>query len=307
MRAVSARVGSGAAAGEPPGTAVPALGAVGAGPLGPSAGDRLQALEFGPGITHVMAVVNLSPESRVSHSVVASPAAALARAREYRDLGASIIDLGAQSSHFENRPLEPAEEIDRLLPALALLVADGFVVSCDTWKPEVAVAAVDAGAAIVNDTGGLRDPIVVALLRDTGAAGVAMHIEGENPLSVGDRDLDAGRPEVVAGLLRTRVAELRAAGVGGRLLVDPGLSINYRSDYEAYGRLQLATIRGLDVLREIGEPVLVPVPRKALTHRMLAYLTLSIEYGADVLRVHDVDAACDLVRLLGRKLGTVSS
>jgi dihydropteroate synthase len=272
-------------------------------PVVSAPGDRVRTLEFGPGVTHVMAVVNLSPESRVRHSVVDSPDAAVTRAREYRDLGASIIDLGAQSSHFENRQLTPAEELDRLLPALDRLVADGFVVSCDTWKPEVAEAAVDAGAAIVNDTGGLRDPRMVALLRDSGAGAVAMHIEGENPLAVGDRALDAGRPEVVAALLRARVEELREAGVSGPLLVDPGLSINYRSDYEAYGRLQLATIRAMKVLRRAGEPVLIPVPRKANTERMLAYLTLSIEYGADVLRVHDVAAACDLVRLLGRRLG----
>jgi dihydropteroate synthase len=271
----------------------------------PSAGDRVRALEFGPGITHVMAVVNLSPESRVRHSVVDSPRAALERARGYRELGASIIDLGAQSSHYENRPLTPDEELDRLLPALDLLAADGFVVSCDTWKPAVAEAALAAGAAIVNDTGGLRDPRMVALVRDSGAGAVAMHLEGENPLAVGDRALDAGRPEVVAEVLRTRVGELRAAGVTGPLLVDPGLSINYRSDYEAYGRLQLATIRALAVLATIGEPVLIPVPRKAEIHRMLAYLTLSIEYGADVIRVHDVEAACDLVPLLGRRLGGV--
>jgi dihydropteroate synthase len=270
-----------------------------------SAGDRVRALGFGPGISHVMAVVNLSPESRVRHSVVDSPEAALTRAREYRDLGASIIDLGAQSSHFENRPLTPAEESDRLLPALELLVADGFVVSCDTWKPEVAEAAVGAGAAIVNDTGGLRDPRMVELVRASGAGAVAMHLEGENPLAVADRALDAGRPEMVAELLGARVAALRADGITGPLLVDPGLSINYRSDYEAYGQLQLATIRALDVLRAIGEPVLIPVPRKADTHRMLAYLTLSIEYGADVLRVHDVEAACDLIPLLGRRLGGV--
>jgi dihydropteroate synthase len=273
----------------------------------PSAGERVGALEFGPGITHVMAVVNLSPESRVRHSVVSSPRAALERARAYRELGASIIDLGAQSSHFENRPLTPDEELDRLLPALELLAADGFVVSCDTWKPEVAIGAVAAGAAIVNDTGGLRAPRIVELVRATGAGAVVMHLEGENPLAVGDRALDAGRPEVVAELLRARVGELRAAGIAGPLLVDPGLSINYRSDYEAYGHLQLATIRSLDVLAAIGEPVLIPVPRKADTHRMLAYLTLSIEYGADVIRVHDVEAACDLVRLLGRELGRTGS
>ena len=81
-----------------PAAASPTHGASNAGPLARQAGDRLRALPFGPGITHVMAVVNLSPESRVRHSVVGSPEAALARAREYRDLGASIIDLGAQSS-----------------------------------------------------------------------------------------------------------------------------------------------------------------------------------------------------------------
>lgn len=268
----------------------------------PAALDRLRALEFGPGLTHVMAVVNLSPESRVTHSVVASPAEALARARAYRDLGASIIDLGAQSSHFENSPLTPASEIERMLPALGLLVDDGFVVSVDTWKPEVAQRAVAAGAAIVNDTGGLRDPAMVALVRDTGVGAVAMHIEGSNPLAVGERALEAGRPEAVAAGLAARVRELRSAGVEGPLLVDPGLSINYRSDYQAYGQLQLATIRAIEELRAVGEPVLIPVPRKTETHRMHAYLTLSIEYGADVLRVHDVEAACDLVSLLGREL-----
>ena len=269
----------------------------------PAALDRLHALEFGPRITHVMAVVNLSPESRVAHSVVGSPAEALDRARAYRDLGATIIDLGAQSSHFENAPLSPAAEIERLVPALTLLVDDGFVVSVDTWKPEVAVAAVAAGALIVNDTGGLADPRMVELVRDSGVGAVAMHIEGANPLEVGYRALEDGRPEMVAEGLTERVAQLRADGVRGPLLVDPGLSINYRSDYEAYGRLQLATIRAIDALRATGEPVLIPVPRKAATHRMLAYLTLSIEYGADVLRVHDVEAACDLVPLLGRRLG----
>lgn len=259
-------------------------------------------LAFGEGITHVMGVVNLSPESRVRHSVVGSPAEALDRARHYRDLGASIIDLGAQSSHFENRELAPEEELERMLPALELLVADGFVVSVDTWKPEVAAGAVEAGAAIVNDTGGLADQRMVELLAGRELGAVAMHIEGGNPLTVRDRLLDAGRPDAVAAALAATVDGLRARGVT-QLLVDPGLSISYRSDYQAYGRLQLATIRALDVLRSAGAPVLIPVPRKAETHRMLAYLTLSIEYGADVLRVHDVEAACDLVPYLGRRLG----
>ncbi len=145
---------------------------------------------------------------------------------------------------------------------------------------------------------------MIELVAATRAGAVVMHIEGPNPLEVGHRVLDGSRPLEVADALAARVAELRARGVE-QVLVDPGLSINYRSDYEAYGRLQLATIRQIASLRRAGAPVLIPVPRKQLTHRMLAYLALSIEYGADVIRVHDFEAACDLVPLLGRRLGAV--
>ncbi|MEY3362352.1 MAG: hypothetical protein RL531_2071 [Actinomycetota bacterium] len=260
---------------------------------------------FAPDVTHVMAVVNLSPESRVRQAVVDSPRAALDRARWARDLGASIIDLGAQSSHFENRELTPEEELDRLLPALDLLVADGFVVSVDSWKPEVSRVAVAHGAAIVNDTGGMQQAAMRDVVRESGAWCVAMHIEGDNPLSVEMRELDGDRPAAVAAGLARLVRALADDGIPN-VIVDPGLSINYRSDYARYGQLQLETIRRMAELRATGAPVLLPVPRKAEDHRMHAYLVLSIEYGADVIRVHDVEAACDLVPLLGRRLGADS-
>lgn len=249
--------------------------------------------------TYVMAVVNVSPESRVRQSVVATPAAALERARTARDAGASIIDLGAQSSHFENSELPAAVEIERMLPALELLVADGFVVSIDTWKPEVAESALEHGAAIVNDTGGLQDPAMVALVAKHGVPAVVMHIEGRNPLDVGDLEFSADKAAEVAKRFRPRLDELAAQGVT-QLILDPGLSINYRSDYEEYGRQQQRVIRGLGALRALGHPVLVPVPRKKEDHRMVSYLTLSLEYGADIVRVHDVEVACDLATLFGR-------
>lgn len=259
-------------------------------------------LHFAENTTHVMAVVNLSPESRIRASIVANPAEALARARRSRDAGASIIDLGAQSSHFENRPLDPSEEIERLLPALERLVDDDFTVSIDTWKPRVAQACLDAGAAIVNDTGGLRDPAMLDVVRRSGAAAVLVYVEGENPLAVGGRRLGDGEPRRVADALAGRVDALRADGIG-QVIVDPGLSINYRSDYDAYGRFQMRTIRDLAALRAGGAPVLIPVPRKEEDHRMFAYLTMAVEYGADIIRVHEVEAGCDVVRLLGRDLG----
>ncbi|MFN8036924.1 MAG: dihydropteroate synthase [Acidimicrobiia bacterium] len=249
--------------------------------------------------TYVMAVVNVSPESRVRHSVVDSPAAALERARMARDVGASIIDLGAQSSHFENEELPPEVEIERMLPALDLLVADGFVVSIDTWKSEVAATAVERGAAIVNDTGGLQNPAMFEVVAKHGVPAVVMHIEGANPLAVGDLTFTQDKAAEVAERFRPRLDELAARGVT-QLVLDPGLSINYRSDYEEYGRQQQLVIRGLGALRALGHPVLVPVPRKKEDHRMVSYLTLSLEYGADIIRVHDVEVACDLARVFGR-------
>lgn len=260
------------------------------------AGERFT---FDGDTTYVMGVVNLSPESRVAHSVVASPAAALERARRYRDSGASIIDLGAQSSHFENRELSPAEELERLLPALELLVGDGFVVSVDTWKAEVMVAALDAGAVIANDTGGLQDPAMAATVAAHDALAIVMYIEGANPLRV-DRltFTDDGAGSVIERF-GPRLEALAARGIT-KVVLDPGLSINYRSDYEEYGRHQIRVIRSLDALRALGHPVLVPVPRKADFHRMVGYLTLSIEHRADIIRVHDVEVACDLVEMFGR-------
>ncbi len=249
--------------------------------------------------TYVMGVINVSPESRNEHTVAASPGDALRMAREYRSFGASIIDLGGQSSHYENAELEAEEELQRLLPALELLVDDGFVVAVDTWKPEVAAAAAAAGAAIINDTGGLQDAAMIEVVREAAIPAVVMYIEGENPLRVEDMEFAADKAANMAELLGRRLATLSSAGIT-EVLVDPGLSINYRSDYRRYTLQQMEVIRRLGDLRGLGHPVLIPVPRKREFPRVMAYTTLALEYGADVIRVHDVEAACDLVRLYGR-------
>jgi dihydropteroate synthase len=255
--------------------------------------------EFPGDRTYVMGVINMSPESRNQHTVAASPDEALHMARDYRGFGASIIDLGAQSSHYENVELSSEEEIHRLLPALELLVQDGFVVAVDTWKPEVAAAAVTAGAAIINDTGGLQDASMVDVVQKAGVPAVAMYIEGKNPLQVDGMEFTNDKASSMAELLGGRIATLAAAGITD-VLIDPGLSINYRSDYRRYTLQQMEVIRTLGDLRKLGHPVLIPVPRKREFPRVMAYTTLALEYGADVVRVHDVEAACDLVRLYGR-------
>ncbi len=255
-------------------------------------------LRFG-GVTHVMGVINLSPDSKNVHTVAEGPSEALEMARRYRRHGATIIDLGAQSSHLDNPTIAAEAEIERLLPALRLLVEDGFIVSVDTWKPPVAEAALSAGAAILNDTGGLGDPDMRRLVREGDAAAIVMYVEGENPHAVGEISISPDKAEVTAQWMGRRLEELRADGIE-RLILDPGIAINYRGDYEAYTRMQLQVIRGIDHLRTFEHPILIPIPRKREDHRVAAYITMALEYGADVIRVHDVEWACDLVRLFGR-------
>ena len=84
------------------------------------------------------------------------------------------------------------------------------------------------------------------------------------------------------------------------MILDPGIALNYRGDYRAYTRLQLEVIRESASLHELGKPVRIPVPRKAEDHRVMAYISLALEYGADFIRVHDVEEAADLVSLFGR-------
>ena len=85
-----------------------------------------------------------------------------------------------------------------------------------------------------------------------------------------------------------------------QVILDPGIALNYRGDYEAYTRMQLQVIADSEQLRDLGRPVLIPIPRKRDFHRVVAYIALALEHKADIIRVHDVAVACDLARLFGR-------
>lgn len=251
------------------------------------------------GVTHVMGVINASPDSKNTHTVARSVDEALAMADRYRGWGASLIDLGGQSSHFDNSTIEAVDEISRVVPAIEALSADGHLVAIDTWKPEVAEAAVDAGAVMVNDTGGLADPAMRDVVRRTDVAAIAVHIEADNPHAVGDVEIRADKAEHTAERFRELLEALSADRIEN-VILDPGIALNYRGDYEAYSRMQLEVIAASDHLHSLGKPVLIPIPRKRDGHRLAVYIGLAIEHEADIIRVHDVAMACDLVRLFGR-------
>lgn len=259
-----------------------------------------QVLTFGD-VTHVMGVINVSPESKNPHTVATSPAEALSLAVRYRDWGADLIDVGGQSSHFENPTLPDNEEILRVVPVVEALAAEEFMVAIDTWKPAVAEAALVAGAVMVNDTGGLRSPLMRAAVADNQAAVIAVHVDGENPHQVGEGALGPDRAARTAEAFRALIEGLDPA-LRSRLIVDPGIAINYRGDYAAYTKVQLDVIRHSDVFAFLDRPLLIPIPRKADIHWVAAYIGLALEYGADIIRVHDVAMAASLTRLWGREV-----
>lgn len=251
------------------------------------------------GVTHVMGVINVSPDSKNTHTIARSVDEAVLMADRYRKWGASLIDLGGQSSHLDNPTIDAADEISLVVHAIEALVVEEHLVAIDTWKPEVAEAAIDAGAVIVNDTGGLTDPAMRDVVAGAGVAAVAVYVEGANPHEVGDVEIRDDKAELTAERFAVLLDELAAAGIDN-VILDPGIAINYRGDYEAYSRMQLQVIAGSGHLRRFGKPILIPIPRKRDGHRLAVYIGLALEHEADIIRVHDVSMTCDLVRLFGR-------
>lgn len=249
-----------------------------------------------------MGVINTSPDSKNTHTVARSVDEALVMADRYRDWGASLIDVGGQSSHLDNDTIEAADEISRVVPVIEALAAEGHPVAIDTWKAEVAEAAVTAGAVLVNDTGGLADPAMRKVVFDSGVAAIGVHIEGANPHEVGEIEIRDDKAAHTAERFRDLLSSLAADGIDN-VILDPGIALNYRSDYAAYSRMQLQVIADSHHLRALGNPVLIPIPRKRDGHRLAVYIGLALEHQADIIRVHDVAMACDLVDLFGRTPG----
>jgi dihydropteroate synthase len=250
-------------------------------------------------VTHVMGVINLSPDSKNVHTVARSVDEALSMADRYRTWGATLIDLGGQSSHYDNATIDPADEIALVIPTIEALIAEGHLVSIDTWKPDVARAAVEAGVVIVNDTGGLADSEMREVVATTGVAAVAVYVEGENPHGVGEIEIRDDKAERTASGFRSLLDELSGHGIDN-VILDPGIALNYRGDYAAYTRMQLQVIADSEHLHALGKPLLIPIPRKRDFHRVVAYMSLALEHAADIIRVHDVAVACDLARLFDR-------
>jgi dihydropteroate synthase len=260
--------------------------------------DRTVTIE--PGRPLVMGIVNANPDSfsdAVHHETLDGQ---VERALRLVADGADLIDVGGESGVTYNQPTAPEREAARVVPLVRRLVAEGIIVSVDTWKPEVARAALDAGAAMLNDVSGLRDPALAALAAETGAALVLMHTRAAPKEAAFPAYRDVAGD--VEAFLRERLERTRTAGVADeQIVLDPG------PDFAKTPEETVAVLRALPRLQALGRPLLLAISRKyflgAITGRppaqrlagTLAAAAWAVDAGAAILRVHDVAAVRDLL------------
>jgi dihydropteroate synthase len=250
-----------------------------------------------------MGVLNATPDSFSDAGEHATLEARVARARELLAAGADVLDVGGESGVTNRPPVPVEEELERVVPLVERVAALGALVSVDTYKPAVAEAAVAAGAAIVNDVSGLRDPGLADVCARTGAALVLMHTRAAPKQKVLDPGL-YGEDVVgdVVAFLRERMALAARRGVAAeQLVLDPG------PDFAKTPAQTVEVLRRLDALHALGRPLLLAISRKdfvgALTRRppreRLAGTLAALAHGADagghVFRVHDVREAADFL------------
>ncbi len=251
----------------------------------------------------IMGIVNVTPDSFSDGGRLDSATAAVDHALKLAEEGADILDVGGESTRPGAAFVPSDEEMRRVLPVIAALVGRGLVVSVDTRKPEVMRAALDAGAAMVNDVMALRQPGALETLAGSQAAVCLMHMQGE-PQTMQQAPHYADVVVEVGKFLHDRVAACEAAGIAReRIVIDPGFGFGKTLEHN------LVLLKQLRELTQLGVPLLAGMSRKsmlgALTGRgvgerefagVAAHL-LAIARGARIVRVHDVAAMRDALAI----------
>jgi dihydropteroate synthase len=269
--------------------------------------DRVLELGAGAGGPLIMGVVNASPDSFSDGGRYGSLEKRVDLARELVAAGADILDIGGESATTGRPPVPVQEEIERVVSLIERVLAEldpagSVVISVDTYKPAVARAAIAAGARIVNDVSGLRDPALAEVCAETGAALVVMHTAAAPRVRRQDPDLYADVLAEVLAFLRARIAVALDAGVAReQLILDPG------PDFAKTPAQTIELLSRAECLHELGLPLLWAISRKdflgALTGRpprerlagTLAALAHGLDAGAHIFRLHDVAAAADFL------------
>ena len=254
-----------------------------------------------------MGIVNVTPDSFSDGGLYFDAARAIAHGRELVEAGADVLDIGGESTRPGADPVGEQEELDRVLPVIEGL-AGTVPISVDTSKAGVARAAIEAGAAIVNDVTALRgDPDMAAVCSGAGVEVVLMHMLGE-PRTMQDDPRYADPVSEIRDFLLERARFALGHGIErGRIWIDPGIGFGKTVSHN------LALLGGTGDLAATGFPVLVGASRKAFIGRIdegaaeadrlggtIAACLAAAERGASMLRVHDVAPVVQALRVQER-------
>jgi dihydropteroate synthase len=268
--------------------------------------------------TYVMGILNLTPDSFSGDGLLSgaeTAAAALEQARRFLAEGADILDVGGESTRPGSQPVSAEEEIERVVPAIRAIAAEfpQALLSVDTYKAAVAEAALQAGAHILNDVWGLRaDPDLAGVAARAGVPVVLMH-NRSSPASVevrerlGNAYTGSEYTELLEDVKRELLESVEIARRAGipdeRILLDPGIGFGKKVEHN------LELIDRLGEVRALGFPVLLGPSRKSFIGYTLdlppeqrlegtaAAVAVGIARGADLIRVHDVQAMARVARM----------
>ncbi|MDY6939885.1 MAG: dihydropteroate synthase [Cyanobacteriota bacterium] len=257
--------------------------------------------------TYIMGILNVTPDSFSDGGEFEAVDAALQQARQMVEAGADIVDVGGQSTRPGAVEVPLEREIDRVVPVIRNLRSsvESIAISVDTSRSEVARAAVEAGADIVNDvTGGMGDSQMLPTIAQLEVPAILMHMRGTPQTMQTLTDYNDLMGEICQFLQRQADVAIEAGVARSNIVLDPGIG------FAKTHTQNLIILRKLSQLRALGYPLLVGVSRKSFIGRILerddpkeriwgtgAACTAAIARGADILRVHDVAPMSDICRV----------
>jgi dihydropteroate synthase len=265
-------------------------------------------LELGRNAPLIMGIVNIGDDSVAERLHLRTLDDRLEYAQRQLADGAQMIDIGVQSGRTDTAAISEAQELERLLPLVSELAAAGVLVSVDTWRPGIARRAIDAGAALINDTSGLADLQLADVAAQSGAALVIMHTRARPKEA-----RVANYVDPLADVLRFHCARSEAAIARGvrreQLVLDPGL------DFAKTPAHSIEILRHLRELHVFERPILLAVSRKYFIGMLtgkepedrlagtLAAVNYGLICGVHMLRVHDVGAVTEFLHVRAALLG----
>jgi dihydropteroate synthase len=250
----------------------------------------------------VMGVVNVTPDSFSDGGKFLERSKAVDHAQQLIEEGATILDIGGESTRPGAAEVSIEEELRRVVPVVEALAGKGAVISVDTSKPEVMKAAAAAGAGIINDVRALAAPGAMEAAAESGCAICLMHMQGE-PRTMQQSPRYGDVVTEVKAFLEARAQSCRAAGIpADRISIDPGFGFGKTLEHNA------ALLRRLDAFTETGWPLVVGLSRKSMLQKILgrpvgerlygslALAVMAAMKGAHIVRAHDVAATADALK-----------